>query len=418
MLGEVRQRRGVNQIICVGRAQGPDGALVFPTRWEERCAALPESNVCPCRTLLMDLLRPNIARLAPYVPGEQPQEPGWIKLNTNENPYPPSPRVVEAIAAAARGPLQLYPDPVATQFRKLAAERFQVGADWILPANGSDENLTLLFRAFVDPGEIVAFPYPSYILYETLALIQGGCPQRLTLRPDWSWDFAATRAQVEQAKLVLVPNPNSPSGNRWSDDDLLALGPPRGVLALDEAYGDFADTPHRAELLRRPEAARIVITRSFSKSFSLAGIRLGFAIAQPELIAGMQKVKDSYNCDRLALAAGVAALEDWGAMEENSRRIRASREWLAGELARLGFEVVPSQANFVWCTHPSGEHQAIYEGLKRRRVLVRWMRFPGVAHAPGGLWHGLRISVGTDEELRGLAGHLRDVLKELSLSPA
>jgi len=365
----------------------------------------------------MELLRPNIDRLAPYVPGEQPQEPGWIKLNTNENPHPPSPRVIEALLAAVRGPLQLYPDPVAREFRQLASQRFQVDPDWILPANGSDENLTLLFRAFVDPGELVAFPYPSYILYETLTLIQGGQPRRLLLNPDWSWNLAATRAQIEQAKLVLIPNPNSPSGNRWSDEELLALVPPRGVLVLDEAYGDFADVPHRAELLRRPGAERIVITRSFSKSFSLAGIRLGFAIARPELIAGMLKVKDSYNCDRLSLAAGAAALGDWEAMEANTARIRQSRSWLASELTQLGFAVTPSQANFLWCTHPSGQHQAIYEGLKRRRVLVRWMRFPEVPHAPGGLLQGLRITVGTDEELRQLGVRLREVLDEVGLRP-
>jgi histidinol-phosphate aminotransferase len=252
----------------------------------------------------MSLFRPNIDRIAGYAPGEQPQESGWIKLNTNENPYPPSPRVVEAIQQAATGRLNLYPDPLATKFRQAAAQQFGVDADWILPANGSDENLTLLLRAFVDPGELVAYPYPSYILYETLADIQGGGHERLVLNPDWSWNFDACRDVIDRAKLVLVPNPNSPSGNRWPDEDILKLVPPRGLLVLDEAYGDFSDTPHRGEILKKAGAERIVITRSFSKSYSLAGVRLGFAIARPELIAGMQKVKDSYNCDTLSLAAG------------------------------------------------------------------------------------------------------------------
>ncbi|MFN7805588.1 MAG: pyridoxal phosphate-dependent aminotransferase, partial [Planctomycetaceae bacterium] len=248
----------------------------------------------------MGLFRPNIDRIEGYIPGEQPQETGWIKLNTNENPYPPSPRVVEALVQAAHGRLNIYPDPLATPFRRAAAAVFGVEPDWILPANGSDENLTLILRSFVDSHDLVAYPYPSYILYETLADIQGGQHQRLLLRPDWSWDLATARQVTARAKLVLIPNPNSPSGNRWSDDEILSLVPPQGILVLDEAYGDFADQPHRAELLRRPGAERVIITRSFSKSFSLAGLRLGFAIARPELIAGMIKVKDSYNCDTLS----------------------------------------------------------------------------------------------------------------------
>lgn len=358
----------------------------------------------------MGLFRPNIDRIEGYLPGEQPQEAGWIKLNTNENPYPPSPRVVEAIVQAAHGRLNMYPDPLATRFRAAAAPLFGVTPDWILPANGSDENLTLILRSFIDPDDLVAYPYPSYILYETLADIQGGRHERLLLNPDWSWNPDMTRPIVERAKLVLVPNPNSPSGNRWSDEEILALVPPRGILVLDEAYGDFADTPHRGEILKRPGAERIIITRSFSKSFSLAGVRLGFCIARPELINGMLKVKDSYNCDMLSLAAGLAALDDLPAMEENSRKIRATRDRLSQILAGLGFAVVPSQANFVWCTHATRRHKEIYEALKSRRILVRFMRFPEVPYAPGGLLNGLRISIGTDSEIDSLLTELRSIV--------
>src|SRR6516164_2503532 len=189
----------------------------------------------------MSLFRPAIDRIEGYMPGEQPQEPGWIKLNTNENPHPPSPKVVEAIRSAAQSRLNLYPDPLATRFRRAAASVFGLDPDWVLPANGSDENLTLLLRSFVDAGDLVAYPYPSYILYETLADIQGAPHERLVLNRDWSWNLDAARPIVERARLVLVPNPNSPSGNRWSDDDLLQLVPPRGVLVVDEAYGDFCD---------------------------------------------------------------------------------------------------------------------------------------------------------------------------------
>ena len=358
----------------------------------------------------MGLFRPNIDRIEGYIPGEQPQERGWIKLNTNENPYPPSPRVVEALVQAAQGRLNIHPDPLATPFRRVAAGVFGVEPDWILPANGSDENLTLILRSFVDPQDLVAYPYPSYILYETLADIQGGQHQRLLLRPDWSWDLAAARAVTARAKLVLIPNPNSPSGNRWSDDEILSLVPPQGVLVLDEAYGDFADHPHRAELLRRPGAERVIITRSFSKSFSLAGLRLGFAIARPELIAGMIKVKDSYNCDTLSLAGGLAAISDLTTMEQNVAAVRRTRERLAAGLTKLGFDVVPSQANFVWCTHPTGRHKEIYEALKGRKILVRFMKFPEVPYAPGGVLNGLRLTVGTDPEIDSLLRELASIV--------
>lgn len=358
----------------------------------------------------MGLFRSNIDRIEGYIPGEQPQETGWIKLNTNENPYPPSPRVVEALVQAAHGRLNIYPDPLATPFRRAAAAVFGVEPDWILPANGSDENLTLILRSFVDSHDLVAYPYPSYILYETLADIQGGQHQRLLLRPDWSWDLATARQVTARAKLVLIPNPNSPSGNRWSDDEILSLVPPQGILVLDEAYGDFADQPHRAELLRRPGAERVIITRSFSKSFSLAGLRLGFAIARPELISGMIKVKDSYNCDTLSLAGGLAAISDLATMEQNVAAVRRTRERLAAGLAKLGFDVVPSQANFVWCTHPTGRHKDIYEALKGRKILVRFMKFPEVPYAPGGLLNGLRITVGTDAEIDSLLRELTSIV--------
>ncbi len=349
----------------------------------------------------MSLFRPAIDRTAAYVPGEQPQESGWVKLNTNENPYPPSPRVGEAVAAAM-GRLNIYPDPLGTSFRKAVAELFDLDADWIIPANGSDENLTMLLRTFVDPGDVVLSPYPSYILYETLAGLQDGRYERLVLNPDWSWDFEAIAPRVAAARLVFVPNPNSPSGNRWSDEDLLKLLPPQGVLVVDEAYGDFCDVPHRMELLQRPEGKRIVVTRTLSKSYSLAGLRLGFAIAHPELIAGMRKVKESYNCDGLALAGGEAAIRDQPWMLDNRARILATRGRLTTQLRAVGFDVVNSQANFVWATHPAGGHKAIYEHLKAHKVLVRYMRFPDAragANGDAALVDGLRITVGTDPQV-------------------
>ena len=340
--------------------------------------------------------RPDVARLAGYLPGEQPQEQGWVKLNTNENPYPPSPRVVEAIRNAAEGRLNLYPDPLGRDFCQAAARLFDVDPEWIIPGNGSDEILTILLRTFVDPGEKIAYPYPSYVLYETLGEIQGAAVERIVLREDWSWPLDEARRQLVDCRVLFVPNPNSPSGNRFPDTDLLQLVPEQGVLVLDEAYGNFCDEPHGGELLRSGEsAARIVVTRSLSKSYSLAGLRLGFAVAHPDVVAGMRKVKDSYNCDTLSLAAGEAALEDGDWMRENAARIRSTRARLVEELVGRGFEVVPSQANFVWATHPDGSHQRRFEALKAQRVLVRHMVFAACDPQR----EGLRITVGTDEEI-------------------
>jgi histidinol-phosphate aminotransferase len=356
----------------------------------------------------MSLFRPDIERIEGYTPGEQPQESGWIKLNTNENPYPPSPAVVAAIEQAARGRLNIYPDPLASRVRKIIAAQLGVDPEWVLPANGSDENLTLVTRAFVDSGELVSYPYPSYILYETLADIQGAKHERLLLNADWSWNHAAIRPIVERSKLIFVPNPNSPSGNLWSDDDLQALIPPRGMLLSDGAYCDFADNPPAAQLLQVAEGKRVIITRTVSKSYSLAGIRFGFAVAHPDVISGLRKVKDSYNCNTLTLAAAAAALEDRAWMRQNVEKIRATRTRLTAELRALGFDVVESQANFVWATHASQNHRAIYESLKARKILVRYMRFPGVAD--GSNLDGLRITVGTDDEITRLLANLVEIV--------
>ncbi len=346
----------------------------------------------------MNLFRPEVSRMAGYVPGEQPQDAGWVKLNTNENPYPPSPRVVAAIREAS-GRLNVYPDPIARRFRAIAAEKFGIEADWILPGNGSDEILTILMRTFVSPGESIAFPYPSYILYETLAEIQGAGSQRLPLNADWSWNLPAAAETLATSKLLFVPNPNSPSGNVWAEDVLRQLVPREGLLVLDGAYADFADGATGSDLLASDRGDRIVLTRTLSKSYSLAGLRFGFAIAHPDLIAGMQKVKDSYNCDSLSIAAACAALEDENWLRQNTDRIKATRQRLSEALVRLGFEVVPSQANFVWATRPSGGHREIYDGLKRNHILVRYMTFPGAVSFSEGVYDGLRMTVGTDAEI-------------------
>jgi histidinol-phosphate aminotransferase len=357
----------------------------------------------------MSFFRPDIDRIEGYVPGEQPQETGWIKLNTNENPYPASPAVVAAIKQAAEGRLNVYPDPLVKKFCQNVADLFGVDPDWVLPANGSDENLTILIRSFIDSHELISYPYPSYILYETLADIQGASHERILLNDDWSWDQKRTESIVQKSKLVFVPNPNSPSGNRWSDEEICRLIPEKGILVLDEAYGDFADEPHQAELIKGEHGQQIIMTRTLSKSYSLAGIRFGFALGHPDLIRGMRKVKDSYNCNMLSIAAAVAAIEDQDWMKSNVEKIRKTRQRLTKALQELGFQTVPSQANFVWTIHPEKNHQQIYEQLKQNKILVRYMKFPSAGPNGDQELDGIRITVGTDEEIDGFL----DVLKEI-----
>ncbi|MCR9200018.1 MAG: histidinol-phosphate transaminase [Planctomycetaceae bacterium] len=363
---------------------------------------------------MSNLFRQNVQDMAGYAPGEQPQGGDWVKLNTNENPYPPSPAVVDAIQQAATSRLNVYPDPLAMGFREAAAELFQVTPDWILPANGSDENLTILIRSFCEPGSQIVYPYPSYVLYETLAKIQDCRVERLLLDSDFQWEPQSAAAAAAKSAVAFVPNPNSPTGNRWTADQLAQLRPNDGVLVVDEAYGDFADTPHRGELLHDERfAGRTILTRTLSKSYSLAGIRFGFSVAAPELTVGMQKVKDSYNCDAVAIAAATAALQDQQWMLENRQKIIATRTRLAAALEPLGFQVFPSEANFLWTQHSTGQHQTIYEKLKERHVLVRYMTFPG-ATAEASLADGIRITVGTDEQIDRFCEAVAEVVGELS----
>lgn len=351
------------------------------------------------------LVRPEIAAIAGYVPGEQPQEGVWTKLNTNENPYPPSPAVAEAIATACTDrTLAKYPDPLASRFRETAGRVLGVSPEMILCGNGSDDLLTILVRACVGAGEALRVPTPSYILYRTLAEIQGAVCDEVAFTADWSLPeaFAATEtADGQPVRLAIVPNPNSPSGTLLPPDRLLALAEQLPCpLVVDEAYGDFGET-NCLELVRQSE--RVIVTRSLSKSYALAGIRFGFAIAQPAVIEQLQKVKDSYNCDAIAIAAATAAIADQNWLAHNQAAIRATRTRLAAELRRLGFTVVDSQANFVWCTHPTRSHRDLYEALKARQILVRFMVYAG--------WgSGLRITVGTDAEVDTFLAALEGLL--------
>jgi histidinol-phosphate aminotransferase len=347
---------------------------------------------------MIDSLRPSVRALAGYVPGEQPRAGGVLKLNTNENPYPPSPRVFEALRQALTGErLRKYPDPLGTHFRQVAGRALGVDPDAILIGNGSDDVLTILTRAFVPEGGRVVSLTPSYLLYRTLAELQGARFQAVPFAPDWS---TPEPWPVERADLTLLTNPNSPSGTAVGPVAVERLAAQvKGPLVVDEAYADFAD----GNALGLAREGKVIVTRSLSKSYALAGVRFGFAVATPELVRHLVKVKDSYNCDALSLAAAAAALEDQDYMRAQRGRILATRARLEAALAGLGFAVTPSQANFVWCRRSDRPLRPIFEELKNRQVLVRYMVYDGYGD-------GLRVTVGADDEVDRLLAELKTIV--------
>ena len=349
----------------------------------------------------MKMFRPNITAMQGYVPGEQPRGMEFVKLNTNENPYPCSPTVKAAIGRVCQSGLQRYPDPMATAFRERAAELFKpevsgITPDCILCGNGSDDILTIVTRSFVAPGGLIRFPRPSYILYNTLAAIQGAESEMVDFESDWTLGPKFTAAN-ERLQLAFLPNPNSPTGTVIAPAEVAKLAAALPCpLIVDEAYADFATTNCLGLVA---ENERVIVTRTLSKSYSLAGLRFGFAVAQPQIIEQLIKVKDSYNCDSLSIAGATAAIDDQAHFVRTRDAIIATRERMTGALLALGFECIDSQANFVWCRHAKKESRQLYEQLKEAGVLVRYMNYAG--------WgDGLRISVGSDEQCNLLLAKL------------
>jgi histidinol-phosphate aminotransferase len=355
----------------------------------------------PVRSMFRDA----IVGMAPYVPGEQPK-PGerLIKLNTNENPYPPSPRVRAAIIKAVQGDaLRLYPRPMADEFIEAASRCYRMPQEMILAGNGSDELLAMLFRAVLDPGDTVAYAVPTYSLYDTLASIEGARVAAVEMKRDFA--FPAGELTRAQARLTIVCNPNSPTGTIISGAVLSRMAEevsPR-LLVIDEAYVDFADR-HSMGLVRKH--ANVIVLRTLSKSFSLAGMRLGLCFAQPPVIQQLLKVKDSYNLSRVAQAAGAAALRSpqWAA--RNAERIRHTRRDTSQALRALGFEVPPSSANFVLARLAGHDLSELAAQLRRSGILVRYFASPL-------LYDCLRISIGKPAEMKALLGALKRLVPSL-----
>jgi len=350
-------------------------------------------------------VRPAIRAMSGYVPGEQPDsQQRVIKLNTNENPYPPPQPVLDAISAAVGEQLRLYPEPGSRPVRQAAARAYGLDADQVLVGNGSDDLLTIILRTFVDPGQVVAAPDPTYSLYQPLTAIQGGQYSYVPWNEDHQLpvqELAATGARV-----IFVVRPNAPTGHAIPLEDVRSLcqvAP--GVVVLDEAYGDFCRDNGLGLLQDIPN---LIVTRSFSKSLSLAGLRIGIAFTSLALARQMHKVRDSYNVDALAQAAATAALDNLHLYRPAIQAVLYQRKRLTEALEERGFKVPPSEANFVLATIPKGRRDgtAWLADLKQRGLLVRYF-----ANHPQ-LVDKLRISVGSPEEMTALLAVIDDLLKD------
>ncbi len=349
----------------------------------------------------MSYLRPNIEAMQGYVPGFQPPDiASWIKLNTNENSYPPSPKVREAILAelgSDGASLHTYPSASSLHLREVAGRLYGFAPSWIIMANGSDEVLNNLIRAFAAEGEEIGYVHPSYSYYATLAEIQGARVRTFGLTDDFR--IAAFPERYE-GKIFFLTTPNAPLGPAFPVEYIEELARRcAGMLVLDETYADFAGSTAQ-ELVRKYD--NVVVTRSLSKSYALAGMRLGLAIARPETIAALDKIRDHYNLDRLAQAACVAALEDQEYLNQCCRKIRETREWFSDELRALGYNVIPSQGNYVFAAPADKNGKRVYEGLFERKILVRYFSDPL-------LCHGLRISIGTQLEMEKTLAAIKEI---------
>ena len=334
-------------------------------------------------------IRKTVQELEAYAPGEQPKVAGLIKLNTNENPYPPSPAVVRALREFSAESLRLYPDPVCSALRERLAALNGCAPEQVFVGNGSDEVLRLATRAFTPPGGAVASFDPSYSLYPVLAAAEEVGFQRVPLADGFGW----TEPPADlKASLFFLANPNAPTGVFYPLETIRAFCRRfKGVVLVDEAYVDFSGGRNCLELAK--EMPNVLIGRTMSKSFSLAGLRIGWAIGSAELVGALYKLKDSYNVDRLAQALALAALGDMAWMQDNARRIAATRERVAAELAKRGFRVIPSASNFLFVSPPAGTTASgLFAGLRAKKILVRY--FPG--NRTGDY---LRVSIGTDAQM-------------------
>jgi histidinol-phosphate aminotransferase len=365
------------------------------------------------------LIRPLVRALHAYVPGEQPKIKGLIKLNTNENPYPPSPKVLRAVKAAVDGRLRLYPNPTAERLAKLHGCQ----PENILIGNGSDEVLALATRCFVEPAPALIEPTsivlrprpwrysvqyftPSYSLYPVLAETHGALTNPIPLKPDFSLPSVAELKRGRQwnfhAALTFVTTPNAPGGRGYKTSELEKLcRAQKGVVVLDEAYVDFANENAMMLALKYPH---VLVARTFSKAYSLCFQRVGYFVGHAELIAALDKIRDSYNVNGLGQIAAEATLDDLKFYRANFKKIIATRESLSRELTKLGFRVLPSQTNFILAKPPLFPASDWLQKLRAQKILVRWFSAPAVKDY-------LRVTIGTPAEAAALVAAVRRILR-------
>ena len=359
----------------------------------------------------MLFLRSHLQHLPGYTPSRHPSPDSPIlKLNCNENPYPPSPQILQALQQVDGDWLRRYPDPTGESFRRAVGALLNVPANWIVVGNGCDDLLGLILRATVETGDRVVYPMPSYSLYRTLAQIQAATAVEVTFNRNFELPVAELVAA--RGKVTLVAAPNNPSGTPVPLTALHRLAQQvTGLLVIDEAYVDFADTD-ALPLVR--DYPHVMVLRTLSKGYSLAGLRLGYGIAQPELITGIGKIRDSYSVDVLAYALGTIAIQDQSHKLGNADRVKRSRADLSDRLQALGFRVWPSQTNFLMVQPAESMHLRsgrsspasalqLQQALKERDIWVRHIDLPGVADT-------LRITVGTEAQNEQLCQCLVELL--------
>jgi histidinol-phosphate aminotransferase len=345
---------------------------------------------------------PLTASLVPYVPGEQPKDKTYIKLNTNENPYPPSPKVIQAIKEAANADLRLYPDPTCEGLVQAAASYYGLPAEQVFVGNGSDEILAFAFAAFFDPAKKVLFPDITYSFYKVYAKLYGLQTELIPLDEQFHVQVEAYHADNGG---IIIPNPNAPTA------ELIPLESIRKLLAshsnqaviIDEAYIDFGGES-AIELVK--DYPNLLVVQTLSKSRSLAGLRVGFAFGSEELIEGLNRIKNSFNSytiDRLALAGAVASLEDDAYFRETTAKVITTRERVTKQLLEAGFKVTDSKANFVFISHPSIAAESIFQQLRDKGVLVRYFNQPRINEY-------LRVSIGTDDEMDAFIQALQEIV--------
>jgi histidinol-phosphate aminotransferase len=332
-----------------------------------------------------------------YTPGEQPSlGQRVVKLNTNENPFSPSERVMQAIRQIEGEHLRRYPNPTADGFRIAAAKVLGVTPDMIIAGNGSDDILTIATRTFLADGDTLAAPEPTYSLYPVLAQLQDA---KFTQVP-WEKDYALPidGLLATKARAIYLANPNAPTGTMVPPLRIAELAKAfNGLVLIDEAYVDFADD-NCLSLVR--DYANVVVTRTLSKGYSLAGLRFGYGVAQPAVIREMMKVKDSYNCDAISVIAATAAIQDQEHARKSWEHVRSERQRVSAELTQLGWDVLPSHANFILARAPDGNGRAAYLGLKAQGILVRYFD-------RSGLTDKIRITIGTSQENNALIGGIK-----------